>query len=383
MKRLTIFTLLLFALYAEVFACTSAVVAPQRSSEGVPLLWKHRDNSKFTNTRIEYIDDGKYAYTAVVPNTKNYAKGLYGGINEKGLGIISTATKNLPESTPEEYKACPLRRLRGGAMWNGLRECATIEEFEELLKTTKRSRRSHSNFGVGDATGAVAYFEVWDVGYRRYDVDKSGNDGFDVRANFSHCGDPEKKGSSEYRYNLIMKEMGAHQGNFTPQDFIGYSRSYNSIKYGNVLDLEQRYYCSNHTVPRTWTVGVFVMVCDGENPRMLAMNGHPVSSLAVPIYVKAGKNIPECVHGDAMRLLSNDFRKKAYPLVGDKKKRRLLNKELIRQVLDIKQPKVKMPSEMPKNIKAFNTKIDKAFAKYEKRVRKVLNKAVIPYPLSE
>ena len=383
MKRLTIFTLLLFALYAEAFACTSAVVAPQRSSEGVPLLWKHRDNSKFTNTRIEYIDDGKYAYTAVVPNTKNYAKGLYGGINEKGLGIISTATKNLPESTPEEYKACTLRRLRGGAMWNGLRECATIEEFEELLKTTKRSRRSHSNFGVGDATGAVAYFEVWDVGYRRYDVSDSGNDGFDVRANFSHCGDPEKKGSSEYRYNLIMNEMSAHKGHFTPHDFIGYSRSYNSIKYGNVLDLKRRYYCSNHTVPRTWTVGVFVMVCDGENPRMLAMNGHPVSSLAVPIYVKAGKNIPECVHGDAMRLLSNDFRKKAYPLVGDKKKRRLLNKELIRQVLDIKQPKVKMPSEMPKNIKAFNAKIDKAFTKHEKRVRKVLDKATIPHPLHD
>ena len=375
MKRLTIFTLLLFAIYAEAFACTSAVVAPHRSSEGVPLLWKHRDNTVGTNTRIDYITGGKYNYTAVVPNNHRYATGVYAGINEVGFGIISTATKNLPESTPEEYKACRRRRLRGGAMWNGLRECTTIDEFEELLKTTKRSRRSHSNFGVGDATGAVAYFEVWDVGYRRYDVDKSGNDGFDVRANFSHCGDPKKNGSSEYRYNLIMKEMGAHQGKFTPQDFIGYSRSYNSIKYGNVLDLERRYYCSNHTVPRTWTVGVFVMVCDGENPRMLAMNGHPVSSLAVPIYVKAGKNIPECVHGDAMRLLSNDFREKAYTLVGDKKKKkRLLNKELIRQVLDIKQPKVKMPSEMPKNITAFNAKIDKVFAKHEKRVRKVLAK---------
>ena len=87
---------MLVALSFDSLACTSAVVAPQRSSEGVPLLWKHRDNSKFISTRIEYIDDGKYAYTAVVPNTKNYAKGLYGGINEKGLGIISTATKNLP-----------------------------------------------------------------------------------------------------------------------------------------------------------------------------------------------------------------------------------------------------------------------------------------------
>ena len=371
-KRLLLLFALLVALSFDSLACTSAVVAPHRSSEGVPLLWKHRDNARFTNTRIEYISDGKYAYTAVVPNTKNYAKGVYGGINEKGLGIISTATKTLPESTPEEYKACALRRLRGGAMWNGLRECATIEEFEELLKTTKRSRRSHSNFGVGDATGAVAYFEVWDVGYRRYDIDKSGNDGFDVRANFSHSGDPKKKGSSTYRYNLIMKEMGAHEDTFTPQDFIGYSRSYNSLKYGNVLDLNRKYYCSNHTVPRYSTAGVFVMVCDGENPRMLAMNGHSASSLAVPIYVKAGSKIPECVHGDAMRLLSNDFCAKAYTAVGEKKK--LLNKELIHRVLEIKQPKIEMPKEMPANIASFNAKIDRAFAKYEKRVRKVLKK---------
>ncbi len=372
MKRLSLLLFLLVALYFDSTACTSAVVAPQRSSEGVPLLWKHRDNSRFINTRIEYIDDGKYAYTAVVPNTENYAKGLYGGVNEKGLGIISTATSNLPESTPEEYKACTLRRMRGGAMWNGLRECATIEEFEELLKTTKRSRRSHSNFGVGDATGAVAYFEVWDVGYRRYDVSDSGNEGFDVRANFSHCGNPEKKGSSKHRYDLIMNEMTAYKGKFTPQDFIGYSRSYNSIKYGNVLDLDKNYYCSNHTVPRTWTVGVFVVVCDGNNPRMLVMNGHSAPSLAVPVYVKAKENIPECVHGDAMRLLSDDFREKAYTLVADKK--RLLNRELIRSVLEVKQPQIEMPSEMPSNIKAFNAKIDKAFAKYEKRVRKVLSK---------
>ena len=114
------------------------------------------------------------------------------------------------------------------------------------------------------------------------------------------------------------------------------------------------------------------MVCDGENPRMLVMNGHSVSSLAVPVYVNAKMNIPECVHGDAMRLLSNDFRAKAYTPVGEKKQ--LLNKELMSKVLNIKHPKIEMPSEMPKNIRAFNAKIDKAFAKHEKRVRKVLQR---------
>ena len=374
MKRLSLLLFLLAALSIESLACTSAVVAPQRSSEGVPLLWKHRDNGKFTNTRIEYISDGRYAYTAVVPNSEKYDKGVYAGINEKGLGVISTATKNLPEATPEEYKACTLSRMSGGVMWNALRKCATIDELEELLKKTKRSRRSHSNFGVGDASGAVAYFEVWDLGYRRYDVSTSGNDGFDVRSNFSHAGDPRKIGSSKRRYDLIMKEMKEmteYKGNFTPQNFIDYSRSYNSIKYGNVLDNEAKYYCSNHTVPRASTVGVFVVVCDGKSPRMLVMNGHSVSSIAVPVYVQAGSNIPECVHGDAMRLLSNDFREKAYTTINKKK---LLNKELIRSVLRIKQPKIEMPKETPVDIYAFNANIDKLFAKHEKRVRKVLNK---------
>ena len=381
MKRLSILALLLFALYAEALACTSAVVASHRSSEGVPLLWKHRDNTIGTNTRIDYITGGKYAYTAVVPNNHRYARGVYAGINEVGFGVISTATKNLPESTPEEYQACHRRRLKGGVLWNGLRECATVDEFEEMLKTTKRSRRSHSNIGVGDASGAVAYFEVWEVGYRRYDVGKSGNDGFDVRANFSHAGDAKKRGSSLHRYNLIMNEMKEHKGAFTPFDFIGYSRSYNSVKFGNILTCDKVSVCSNHTVPRSSTIGAFVMVCDGKNPRLLVINGHSVPGVAVPVYVKAKGEIPQCVKGNSMRLLAEDFQAKAYIAVADKI--RVMNKELIAKVLKIKQPKIEMPKEMPSDIRAFNATIDKKFAAHEKRVRKVLDKATIPHPLHD
>lgn len=381
MKRLAILALLLFALYAEALACTSAVVASHRSSEGVPLLWKHRDNTVGTNTRIDYITGGKYTYTAVVPNNHRFARSAYAGINEVGFGIISTATKNLPESTPEEYQACHRRRLKGGVLWNGLRECATVDEFEEMLKTTKRSRRSHSNIGVGDASGAVAYFEIWDVGYRRYDVSESGNDGFDVRANFSHAGDAKKRGSSLRRYNLIMNEMKEHKGAFTPFDFIGYSRSYNSVKFGDVLTCDKVSVCSNHTVPRCTTIGAFVMVCDGKNPRLLVINGHSVPGVAVPVYVKAKGEIPQCVKGNSMRLLAEDFQAKAYIPVADKI--RVMNKELIAKVLKIKQPKIEMPKEMPSDIRAFNATIDKKFAAYEKRVRKVLDKATIPHPLHD
>ena len=372
MKRHLLTLVLLLLLHGTSLACTSAIVSVQRSSEGVPLLWKHRDNTKTFNTRVAHITGGKYAYTAVVPNGKRYATGAYAGINEKGFGVMTTATSNLPESTVEEYEACKRPRLQGGAMWNGLRECETIAEFEEMLKTTKRNRRSHSNFGVGDATGAVAYFEVWDLGYRRYDISESGNDGFDVRTNFSQAGNPKKKGSSKRRYDLIIREMSKHCGEFSPCDFIGYSRSYNSVKYGDVLSSDNSYTCNNHTVPRYSSVGSFVIVCDAKNPRMLVMNGHPVSSIAVPVYVKAKDEIPQCVKVNTMQMLSNDFRQKAY--IKNEKNRYVLNKAVISKVLKIKHPKIEMLGEMPENIHKFNAEIDKHFAKHKKKVCKVLDK---------
>lgn len=358
-------------LYAEGEACTSAIVAASRSSEGVPLLWKHRDNT-FDNTHIEYVDKYKYAYTAVTKNIEGGGSYIYAGINEAGLGFISTATNNMPAATVEEYKACKRRRLRGGTMWNGLAKCATVDEFEELLRKSKRGRKSKSNIGVADATGAVAYFEIWDLGYRRYDVSERGDAGFDVRTNFSHARIKESKGSTVRRYDLIMREMSNHKGNFSPWDFIRYSRSYNTIRFGNVLKTDERYKCANYTVPRASSVGAFVLVCDGENPRLLAMNGHPVSSIAVPVYVRAKHNIPRCVSGSAMQELSREFKAKAYTVVS--KNAKYLNKDVVRDVLKIKQPKLKLPKVMPANIETFNARIDASFAKYEQKVRKVLSK---------
>ncbi len=376
MRRFLLALAALFLLYGESYACTSAIVAAHRSSEGVPLLWKHRDNT-FSNTRVDYVTGGKYAYTALVPNTRRWNRGSFAGINEVGLGTITTATSNLPIATKEEWEACPRKRI-GGASWVvALCECTTVDEVEELLRTTKRGLGSQSNLGVADATGAVAYFEVWDLGYRRYDVDSS-NGGFDVRANFSHARTVSSKGASNRRYELTMKEMKEHKGVFTPKQLIGYSRSYNSLKFGNVLNSNERYICQNHTVPRHSTVGAIVLVCDGKNPRMLVMNGHSVSSVAVPVYVKAKRNIPQCVRGGAMRELSEDFRAKAYFRPADGIS--ILNKELVRKVLNIKQPKIDMPREMPADIHAFNAHIDELYAKYERKVRKILDKSVVCYP---
>ena len=97
----------------------------------------------------------------------------------------------------------------------------------------------------------------------------------------------------------------------------------------------------------------------------------PVSKgTAVPIYVQAKHNIPECVKGDAMLNLSKDFKAKAY--LKEEGKGLVLQKEVVRKVLKIKLPEIVLPQQMPTDIKAFNARIDKQFTKHAKRVRKVL-----------
>lgn len=372
MKRIITTLLALFALAAEGWACTSAIVTAQRSSEGAPLLWKHRDSNP-GNSRVEYIAGGTYAYTAIVPNDEHYADAVLAGVNEKGLGIMNTATKMLPEATPEAYVASPLEGTTltfSAIMQYALSNCATVEEFENFLRRTKRVRGFNTNLGVADANGGVVYFEVWDLGYCRYDVAER-KVGFDIRSNFSFKGDPNC-GTSKRRYDLIMGEMSAHKGKITPQLFMEYSRSYKSLAFGDVLATDETFVCENHTVPRSTTVASVVLVCDAKNPRMLVMNGHTVSSLAVPVYVNAKGDIPQCVKGVAMQRLSEDFCAKAYNNL--EYEGSVLNKEVVRDVLKIKHPKIAMPKRVPANIEIFNARLDRLFANHEQRVRKVLAK---------
>ena len=370
MKRLLILPIALFVLCTEAFACTSAIVAASRSIEGVPLLWKHRD-SKSGDTRVEYFTGGKYNYTAIVTN-KVGSNAAYAGINETGFGIINTATRNLQASPIEEQKACPRKEVGWNSMWHyALRNCATVDEFEEFIRSTKRKHKFGTNFAVADASGAVAYFEIGDLYYHRYDATDC-KEGFDVRSNFSFSGIEEKRGVSTRRYDVTMKEMKAHEGKFTPQQFFDYSRSFNSCAYGDILANNDEYVCSNHTVPRYSTTGVFVIVCDAKCPRMLVTIGHSVPGTAVPIYVQAKHNIPKCVNGNAMYLLSEEFKKKAY--IKEVGEGRILQKDVVRKVLKIKQPEIVFPQQMPADIEAFNAKIDQQFAKHAKRVRRVLAK---------
>ena len=338
-------------------ACSSAVVARQLSKEGGAIVWKHRDQTATTDCRIAHFDDGKYAYTALVHSYVNIGTSVLGGINEVGFGCITTATSYL--SRPPQN---PLpNSSKYGVTCQALRECRTVDDFEELLKNRHRSASFESNVGVADAEGGAAYFEVWSDGYCRYDVET-----FDVRTNFSFAATSSVRGASERRYRTVMEQM-AEQKSFSARDFIDYSRCFWSADKGDILAADKAYKDANYTVPRASSVASIVLVCS-KNPRMDVIVGHPVAGMAVPVWVAAGHNIPKCVAGREMYDLGRKYVAAAYTVKG---KSKYLNKDVTRKALKIENH-IKAPSAIPSDIVKFNAKVDRIFEKHYQQMVRIL-----------
>jgi hypothetical protein len=361
MKKRSIIIVLVAMLfgYGESVACTSAIVAAAKSSEGVPLLWKHRDSNKW-NCHIAYVQGEKYAYTALV-SLDGY--NTYCGINEKGFAVMNNATYNVPRPEKKKGKGSSAVVVMADILGN----FATVEEFEAWLASPEGKQKHPTIYAVGDAKGVVAYFEAGQDYYKRYDeevLDK----GYDARGNFSFSGWDDKRGASVERYNIAMNQLRT-KAKFAPHDFVEFSRNYQNISGGCVLDEPNRVVRDHTSINRITSAATTVMVCDVENPRMLVAVGHPAATMAVPVYVKAKHAIPQCVSGKAMLELGNEFRTKAYKNIAKGKDE--LDKDIIRKAVKI-NTKCEMPSQMPSNIDKFNAKIDKQFAKHAKKVRKVL-----------
>ena len=360
MKNIGRLLMIIIALsvFGESNACTSAIVSAAKSSEGVPLLWKHRDSDQW-DCHIEYVEGGKYAYTALVSLDGSRT---YCGINEKGFAVMNNATYNVP--IPDKtIKSKGAVRLMGII----LSKCATIDEFEEWLAKSNGKRGYATIYAAGDPSGAVAYFEVGQEYYKRYNVSER-KEGFDVRANFSFSGLEEKRGLSVSRYHIAMNQMTG-KSLFAPHDFVEYSRNHISQKGVCILDEPNKVEKTNSSICRYTSAATTIMVCDAANPRMLVAVGLPSAAMAVPVYVKAKQDIPKCVNGYAMLNLCNGFRAKTYNKIS--KTEVEMDKELISKVVKVNTV-CEMPSEMPENIKKFNAQIDKKFAKHAKMVRKAL-----------
>lgn len=313
MKKLVavLTSILIESLLVHAFACTTAIVGPDASKSGKPMIWKQRDTDNPSNV-IAYIPatEKTFAYTALYNADDVERLSSYGGQNTAGFAVMNNMSYNLAQSKYDPKN--------GTVMRLALESCATVDEFEELLRSMTQ-RQCSANFAVLDATGACAYIEAADSVVVRYDVP---SDGWLVRTNFSLAGDEE--GPSGYaRYRSANVLMSRHHGKFEPAFFIDkMGRSF----YNDVLGYDasrwfrRRFAYDEDFIARPSTSASICI--DGDV--IWAAVGYTPGAIMLPFSVLDGEDIPDCVKASesfsgrcASNQLADELKARMHPLPRD------------------------------------------------------------------
>lgn len=166
--------------------CTSAVVSGKATPDGKPLLWKLRDTDNLKN-RLQYYNDGKYGYVALVNSDSTAATMVWAGCNSAGFAIMNTASFNTNAGDTTKFAD-----QEGVVMKEALMECATLADFEAFLNRRPKPWGLNANFGAIDAQGGAAYYEADNNRFVKFDANDPhvAPHGFLVRTNYTYTGTP-------------------------------------------------------------------------------------------------------------------------------------------------------------------------------------------------
>jgi hypothetical protein len=274
-------------------ACTSIIVSGKYTADGRPLIWKNRDTDHLNN-RLMFFKDGKYTYTGLVNSEDIEGNEVWAGMNSAGFCIMNTASYNLDN----DPKIRPTDR-EGEIMKQALQQCATVDEFEAMLKKLPKPLGVEANFGVIDARGGAAYFEVNHFKYVKLDVnDKTiAPNGYIIHTNYSFTGnDQDGMGYIRYMAAESVFSTMAMTNSFTPLNII--QKASRCLKHGlTQIDLNDFSKPGNKTemfwftdfIPRTSTSAAILMqgVKEKESPELTTMwlvLGFPLTSVVMPVW---------------------------------------------------------------------------------------------------
>jgi len=307
MKKFVLVIGLFFLFFLQGNTCTVAVISGKYTVDGRPLLWKNRDTWA-VNNKIMYFDDGKYSYLGLVNSKDKTGKSVWIGLNSAGFAIMNSASYNLNLGDTVEQKG-----YEGRIMKMALANCATVEDFQHLLDTLSKPTGLEANFGVIDAQGGAALFELGNWKYEKFDA----NDpsvapwGYIIRTNYSFTGGFGPESSGYIRYNTANELFyNASATNTLDARFLvrDVTRSlFHSLTktdlyrdYRNIPANTPTYVWFHDFIPRRSSASSVVIqgVKKGENPElatMWAVVGFPLTSVVVPLWVKAGDDLPYVV----------------------------------------------------------------------------------------
>ncbi|MDR1527890.1 MAG: hypothetical protein LBS46_09535 [Dysgonamonadaceae bacterium] len=285
----------------EIPACTSAIITGKITADGRPLLWKHRDTDD-ENNRMAFFKGATYDFLALLSSSDK--DGIaWTGSNSAGFSIMNTASYNLKEDTITGMDR------EGALMYQALSECRNLVDFETFLDNYPRPMRVEANFGVIDAEGGAAYYEVNNTRWTKVDANnpQTAPNGYLIYTNFSYTGRfNEGMGYIRHQTATEIISRQAAWGNITPHWIFNHlSRSYyHSLMGINLLDepfspeKAAGWVYDQDFIPRKITSASLVIqgVKPGENPEMTTVwtvLGYPPVGIAVPMWVKAGERQPE------------------------------------------------------------------------------------------
>ena len=180
----------------------------------------------------------------------------------------------------------------GEFMYHALANCANIVDFEAWIETYPKPWGVEANFGIIDAQGGAAYYEMNNDRYIKYDVNAE-ETGYRVVTNFSFAGRYEDyEGWERYQTACAeMKENFSRNKEMTAIDAMNiFSRQYRH----EVLDLNfnkdnaPEFTVDQDFIPRRITSAVvcFEGVKAGDKPLhtiMWTALGYPACAVAVPL----------------------------------------------------------------------------------------------------
>ncbi len=297
--------------------CTTAVVGAGAGSGGRPLLWKNRDTD-FLNNKVLFVSETPYSYLALVNAQDRSGRWAYAGLNAAGFAIFNSVAYNLPEAGGE------MKDLEGTIMADALRRCASVDDFESYLREgLGPSLGSLANFGVIDARGGAAIFEVSNRAFRKFAVADAA-EGYLVNTNYARSGEPGT-GAGYLRFERASELLRAlPPAGISVEALLGrVSRDTGHVLLGQPSFPEFRgqtakkplWLCTRDTIDRESTSAAVAVAGrrpdGGGAPATLWVQlGEPLCSVAVPLWVEAGTVPAALREGDTAPLLREALRLK-------------------------------------------------------------------------
>jgi len=302
MRYLFTFIYIILLFYVDNFyACTTVIISGKNTTDGRPVLWKHRDTNFYQN-KLMFFSDGKFEYIGLVNSVDKEGREVWGGFNSTGFAIINSASYNLNVNDTTK-----LKDQEGVVMKKALQVCSTINDFENLLTQLPKPLGVEANFGVIDANGGAAYYETTNFEFRKFDVNdpELAPNGYIVRTNYSETGEPEKGyGYIRFQQAEQLFSQGAAKKVLNAEYVINHVTR--DLKHGltgvelseNLPGDEPTFVSFQDFIPRKSSVADVLIqgVKVGENPEwtmMWTILGFQLNSVAVPVWLNGGSELPK------------------------------------------------------------------------------------------